>query len=617
VIVTYNRLNIVNNSFDFTKKSKRFGMHKDEITSLKKEIVRLKSAVKKQKYGLHWLDISEAFQEDAENRLPTLKEIPDLAVKSDDGQPTHILIEGDNYHSLTCLNYTHKNKIDVIYIDPPYNTGSDGFRYKDKRIIDKFPDGTEVPNDHPFRHSYWLSFMKKRMELAKNLLTDEGVIFISIGEDEIAQLKLLCNEIFGEKNFIANFIWEKTQHFGRQKLNSYSNADYILAYGKQLLSSGLKELLVEKIKEEHEDAPLYNASNRVNSLTFPKNTVVFNIPNKEYSCTTDEKYKLLEKVTVKKGKNYNDLVLQFKSRWSQATVDREILKGTTFWVKSEKFSIRAIYGSGKTSKESPKQIIFTNSKNEYCAHSRFDLKVGTNEEGSRELKNIIGIQEVFQYPKPKSLIQYLISLIYDRTNETHRKRMIVLDFFAGSGTTGHAVLGLNEQENSDLQFILCTNNENNICSKVCYPRIKKVIKGYKSQNNEKINGLGNSLKYYKTDFIGKHSIQKVTDEDRIALAQNAGELLAIAEDTLYEVSKNAYIQFFTNNDRYTAVYFREDLSRFGDFVKKVRALEKPTTVYIFSWGSDEFGEEFEDLRNVKVKSIPQPILEMYKSIYEG
>lgn len=178
-------------------------MTEDTIQSLKRQIDKLKQAVKKQKYGLIWMDIPEAFEDDVENKLPVLKEVPELAIKKKDGKPTHILIEGDNYHALTCLNYTHKGKIDLIYIDPPYNTGSDGFRYKDKRIIDKFPDGTEVPKDHPFRHSYWLSFMRKRLQLARDLLKETGFIFINIDDNEGAQLKLLCDEIFGESNFVA------------------------------------------------------------------------------------------------------------------------------------------------------------------------------------------------------------------------------------------------------------------------------------------------------------------------------------------------------------------------------------------------------------------------------
>src|SRR3989344_4351441 len=131
-----------------------------QVEKLKKELTKFA----KDKYGLFWFDVPEAFEDDVENKLPILEEVPKLAIKNNDGKPTHILIEGDNYHALTCLNYTHKENIDVIYIDPPYNIGSDGFRYKDKRILDQFPDGPEVPQAHPLRHTYWLSFMSKRLE---------------------------------------------------------------------------------------------------------------------------------------------------------------------------------------------------------------------------------------------------------------------------------------------------------------------------------------------------------------------------------------------------------------------------------------------------------------------
>ncbi len=149
-------------------------MLEEELIRIRKENVRLKHALKQQRYGLAWLDIPEAFEDDVENKLPVLREDPNFAIKNKDEKPTHILIQGDNYHALTCLNYTHKGKIDLIYIDPPYNTGSDGFKYKDRRVLNKFPDGTVVPRDHPLRHSYWLSFMKKRLELAQNLVNYSG-----------------------------------------------------------------------------------------------------------------------------------------------------------------------------------------------------------------------------------------------------------------------------------------------------------------------------------------------------------------------------------------------------------------------------------------------------------
>jgi adenine-specific DNA-methyltransferase len=174
-----------------------------EIDKLKKQLEIANNRVKTANYGVVWMDVPEAFENETENQLPVLNEIKEKSIKNDDGKPTHILIEGDNYHSLTCLNYTHNESIDVIYIDPPYNTGQDGFIYKDKRIIDKFPDGTKVPKDHPLRHSYWLSFMFKRLDIAKNLLKETGKIIISIDDNELANLIMICSKVFGNSNQVA------------------------------------------------------------------------------------------------------------------------------------------------------------------------------------------------------------------------------------------------------------------------------------------------------------------------------------------------------------------------------------------------------------------------------
>ena len=193
-------------------------VHEEELLSRIRELEKkngyLNQQLKEHRYGLTWIDVPEAFEKASENKIPILEEVKDKSFTDGSKKPTHILIEGDNYHALTCLQYTHKGKIDVIYIDPPYNTGSDGFTYKDKRILTEYPDGTPVPKDHPLRHSYWLSFMHKRLELAKNLLSDDGVIFISINEEEYAQLKLLCDSIFKENNYITT-ITIKVRHEDR------------------------------------------------------------------------------------------------------------------------------------------------------------------------------------------------------------------------------------------------------------------------------------------------------------------------------------------------------------------------------------------------------------------
>ena len=569
----------------------------DEIIKLKKEIDRLKKSVKKQRYGLVWMNIPEAFEDNVENKLPVLKEVPELAIKNNDGKPTHILIEGDNYHALTCLNYTHGNKIDVIYIDPPYNTGSDGFRYRDKRIMEKFPDGTEVPRDHPFRHSYWLSFMNKRLELAKNLLKDTGVIFISIDDNEQAQLKLLCDKVFGENNFLANFIWHRTQTPPRLSKNVAHVHDYILCYAKKITSVQLNKI---PLKEDYVKKTYKNPDSdprgpwRLVPLLQPDSSL-----NKEFTLKMPD------------GRN-----IKGKWRCSKETFNE--------YIKDKRLVI------SKTG--NPNRKLFLSEIEGQISDTWLD-NIATNEMGSKEIEEFFGTNAYFTSPKPVYLISYLLNL-------SSNKDSLILDFFAGSGTTGQAVLETNNSDKGNRKFILCTNNEVNektekelvekgiqktspkyekegICQKVCYPRLKKVINGYTIQNNEKVNGLGSSLKYYKTAFIGKNNILDATDEDKIELAHNAGELLAIAENTLELVKQNKYYQLFEEHfkEKYTAIYFREELDQFDKFIEMVKKLDKKITVYVFSWGEEELVDEFDNLDNVKVKTIPLPILEIYRNIY--
>ena len=202
------------------------------IRDLEQEVAEWKAQVSKQRYGLVWLEVPESFDKESRNRIPILEEDVELGFSLNDNQPTHILIEGDNYHSLTCLNYTHKNRVDVIYIDPPYNTGKDGFTYRDSRFLDERPNGEAIKGNHPMRHSTWLSFIAKRLRLAEQLLSDTGVIFISIDDNEQANLKLLCDNIFGEQNFIETYIWNSTLRPDNSSPLLRRNAEFILCYGK-------------------------------------------------------------------------------------------------------------------------------------------------------------------------------------------------------------------------------------------------------------------------------------------------------------------------------------------------------------------------------------------------
>lgn len=429
--------------------------------------------------GLVWEEKGEEVEERLRTGFPTLKEVGGRAVVSDDADAAnHTIIEGDNLVALEALAITHSEAIDIIYIDPPYNTGNRELSYND----------TRVASGDSYRHSEWLSFMNRRLLAARRLMSDRGVIFISIDDRMHGLLKLLSDQIFGEDNYITTFVWEKTQHFGRQKLNYYSNSEYILCYARQLRKDGvLRRLLVEQSGTRPGDAPLFNASNKPAVITFPAGSVRFDINDGIYHQSRSRHYLLMEPVEIKKGTNVNPLVLTFRSRWSQSMVDDQYRKGTTFLVKTAKFAIRAVYHQFKISRRAPKSIIFTNINNPLCAHTAGGLKVGITENGSKELSDILpGCR--FPYPKPTSLINYLLSLSEGTT---------VLDFFAGSGTTLHAVMQLNATDGRRRRCILCNNDENGICRNITYERNKRVIKGYTDSDGRHVAGLtGNNLRYY-------------------------------------------------------------------------------------------------------------------------
>ena len=630
----------------------------DRIAELEKELKRTHHKIKKDNYGLHWLDVPEAFEDDVENKLPILKEVKEKAIVNNDGKPTHILIEGDNYHALTCLNYTHKGKIDVIYIDPPYNTGTDGFKYKDKRFLTEFPDGTEVPVDHPLRHSYWLSFMSKRLKLAKDLLKNDGIILISIDDNEFSNVSLLCNKIFGIKNFIGSFIWEKKKKGSHLSKTFRSMTEYVVCFSNDYSAVNL---FGEKAYSDKWQ-PLAKRTNSKKDLVFPPNVIetklddgIYEKGNKGQGSSSLD---FSTDIIVKDGYVINKINVNGPFVWTQSKLDEELENGTIPSL-SKKYGFNVLRSDQSEKTKTPTSLL--NQK----------IGVGTNEDANEELKMILGREGTFDYPKPTSLLKYLVN---SRTQD--KKGGVVLDFFAGTGSTAHSVMSLNNEDGGKRQWILVTNNEDNIMTDVCYPRINNIIKGFNyegkhkeilfkqklnwtaiknseniinevdkliAENNDsgqfdkikkeiksdifkvigekeitdKFPGLGNSLKYYKTEFVGEHNILGATDQDKPELAHHAGEMLAIAENTLYEMEEyqTDFYQFFHNEKHYTAVYFREELEQFEEFRKKVLALENPVSVYVFSWGENEFADQFDDRDDIEVKPIPQPILEVYKTIY--
>jgi len=197
----------------------------ESIEYFKWEILRLKRELKKKKkYGLVWEEKPEDVVEMCKENLPILNEVNDNEIITNSKKPMNILIEGDNYHALSVLNYTHEKKIDLIYIDPPYNTGNKDFIFNDRY----------VEREDSYKHSKWLSFMYKRLLIAKKLLKQDGIIFISIDDNELSQLKIVCDEIFGENNFIANIIWQKVYSPKNQSKRISIEHEYILIYAKKI-----------------------------------------------------------------------------------------------------------------------------------------------------------------------------------------------------------------------------------------------------------------------------------------------------------------------------------------------------------------------------------------------
>lgn len=525
-----------------------------------------------EKYDFTWVGKKEAMIEANRPIRKTLR--PDRESSVEWENTENIYIEGDNLDALKLLQESYLGKIKMIYIDPPYNKGKD-FIYKDARQIDKneYTEMNTIRDESEYIlfqntetngrfHSDWCSMIYPRLKLARNLLSDDGVIFISIDDDEVRNLKNICDEIFGANNFLAQFVYEKTQHFGRQKLNTYSNVDYVICYVKNKYSDNLKELLVEKVSSELADAPLYNASNNSSVLTFPANTVKFNIKDGVYTKSTSEDYELLNPTKVVNSKNENDFQLKFRSRWSAQTVLDEVKKGTTYWVKTETFAIRAIYGEGKTTNVAPKQIIFTNDANPHCAYSRFNERVDTNEKATSDLETLMG-KKVFSYPKSVPLIKYLISLLFNCNKNDYDSDFIVLDFFSGSGTTAQACMELNLSDNGKRKFILvqlpenleenlnyATNNDKPIVQKaidlcdelhkprvittVSEERIRRAGKKIQEENSDKNIDIG--FRVFKVDDTNMKEVYyspSETDQRQLGLYESNIKDDRTDEDLLY------------------------------------------------------------------------------------
>ena len=474
-------------------------------------ITEIENVLNEKKYGLVWEEHSEKVDEELIHNIPISVEDEERKITVDEKLPYNFLLEGDNLHSLKLLEKTHKGKIDVIYIDPPYNTGNKDFIYDDS-FVDK-TDG--------YAHSKWLSFMEKRILIARELLSDDGFIFLSIDDNEVFQLKLLCDGIFGENNFIVS-LPRQTKKSGKTTGSFSKNHDYVLVYSKgSLVNFKMKSHIDKEYKykdEFFEERGLYKLNQTLDydSLSYSKSLdYPLEIEGEIFYPGSSEKL-----WKMRQSGKYNRA--DWAWRWSRSLFNFAYKNGFVV-IKRKKDGSARIYTKTyanvnieKTNTDGYK--IVSQDRTKATSSIEFTENIYSNDNAKKALK-IVGLEKSFDYSKPISLVKEIIDFHRD-------KDIVVLDFFAGSGTTGHAVMQLNKEDGGNRKYILCTNNENNICEEVTYQRLKNIQEE-----------LPHNLKYYKTDFIPKFSY----DEESISekMMEHIRELIEL--EYVIELDSKKYI----------------------------------------------------------------------------
>lgn len=545
--------------------------HEDEKSL--RAINEIKNFIVEKKYGLVWEEHSEKVDEMLVDSIPIFTEKEEKRIISNEKIGINFLLEGDNLHSLKLLEKTHKDKIDVIYIDPPYNTKNKEFIYNDTRIGE----------DDGYRHSKWLSFMNRRLMIAKKIISKDGIIFINIDENEVHQLKLLCDEIFGENNFIGEFIWKARA--GRGGTTSLISIEHesILCYAKnkELVNFYMDVNISDNEKTEQlrqwgqavyrEDRP---------TMFFP---IFHNPKTQEWSLPT------IDEVSMLINKNGNDSIkdglVKFDDHNLEVIVKKYKKEGYDHYLPiiNSKYGRwrRGYYGIQELidenlltiSKRTVRRIIPGGNITKTAVSSLLDTSVGTSAIGTKEIKELFNNIKVFDTTKPLNLVSYLINL-----GTYNKKDAIILDFFAGSGTTGHAVELLNKKDKGNRKYILCTDNENNICEEVTYQRLANIQKE-----------LPHNLKYYKTDFIPKTNgkdenikeqmlgtIKNLIELENHIEIDNENNIIINNEDLLLEYLNNAIdgIKIYITSD----VMLSQEEKAIADR-KEIKLIEIPEYYY--------------------------------------
>jgi len=489
----------------------------------------------------------------------------------------NLVLKGDNLDSLKILKNHYSGKIKCIYIDPPYNTAGDEFVYPDK--FDKeeaevlglanLSESDFARMEFSFKtkksHNGWLAFMYPRLLLARDLLSKDGVIFISIDDNEQANLKLLCDDIFGEENFVTNFIWKKTENIKMDSHFVSINKDYVVCYKK---SNSVSDFNKEKSDENRYNLQdlkgkyyLRKLDSLSSSYSKGMDYIIEHKGEKYYAGGSYEKY--LER--QKSGGARKDATwLWSKNKFEQGLKDGEIV-----------FRNGNIYNKVRYTGEAKKP--FTDY-----------LKADSGQSSQTDLNNLFDGQRIFDHPKPVNLVEFVFKLVESNNND------IILDFFAGSGTTGHAVMQLNAEDGGNRKFILCQIDEpikedkpaykfcidNNLppaISSITIERLKrageKIVNEIEAENSK--TGMFDEYKKQVPDIGFKvfDSVEapklKVDDKGQISITENETDALSriynmiftvgldeptqvpeeVVKDCIYKIGNHYYI---TNSEKITS-----------------------------------------------------------------
>ena len=463
----------------------------------------------------------------------------------------NLIIKGNNLIALSSLLEGYEGKVRCIYIDPPYyfnkSKPADAFKYNSN-----------------FKLSSWLSFMKTRLEIAYKLLKNQGVIFCHIGEDGIHWIKILLEELFGIDNFVETFIWKNTDNPDSLSPKSRSSVEYIICYEKNKNNS----IVYKGKKTENGDAPLLNTGNSIHSLTFPSNTIKFNIDDGVYSGKPD-RVEIVGECIVKNGTNIESITLIGEFKWSQQMLDEEIRKGTYFLVKTSKFSVR--FQRIEATSMAPEKFI----DEQYLSKA---IGVGTNEDATSHLKDMV---LKFPYSKPESVIYFLLQA-------TTKENDIILDYFSGSGTTcavahkmGRRYIGVEQMD---------------YIEDITVERMKKVIDGEQGGISKAVNWQGGGSFVY------------------CELLENANVLIekiqSSREDTIYNVKAEIYA-----DERIVPYITRKELEE-TDAEFEVLTLEEKKQALIALVDMNKLYVNYSDMEDITF-DVSESDKAFTKSFYKG